>query len=650
MPAVSSTSTSIPLLHTLVNRNATATNVTGTALQVVCAWPVSGQYGPGSRVLYYVLIAACVFARKAEWLRNACVAAALLFPAVAALHAIVLAAAHVNGAVDMDIYGAFQLCSIGILAAPVTVRLSRTYFYEPGRNMIFLWTGLILAGLLSLTVEFFRSQTLDCTHDDSGTPISPRASEFSYGTTCGITCSVTQGPFSSMRGGSAKDIYVIPAPDKLTFNTATLLAAACCIPAVLSLISMWNKILEINWKTRFGDRDGDERTDEPIEGTNGATIEKMRSVNSLIRLFLSAVEIPVFGAAVLAILIIGERNFFSPQVWHQTEPIASIGQWAPIVGTGLAVAGSLYLLLAANMKAVKEEANTSASKHHCNCLMREVSMGEDKRGRFAASSHSAATPGAVDMRRSFSNESGESSSEIVPTVSRPASDAGNRRRVANVLTTIGNHLGTAAHNQFDDSEFKRGKAVDFPEIPGEEHRNHALRQIRDQYNPSRDADGNATPTLREHPSRPGSTRSVASGRSVERANSWTTPRAASPQPHTRPRILHANTLPAERTSFELPIPSSSPSTDLPGGGRPRQRRDTLEVPSPVHHTPTRNNLPASPIISIVDIPQGQSSPAIVVSPDPDTPSPAIPLPSKPLPTPPTSGSPPSAWQGRQPTP
>lgn len=48
----------------------------------------------------------------------------------------------------MDVYGAFQLCSIGILTAPVVVRLSRTYFEDPGRNIIFLWTGLILIGEL----------------------------------------------------------------------------------------------------------------------------------------------------------------------------------------------------------------------------------------------------------------------------------------------------------------------------------------------------------------------------------------------------------------------------------------------------------------------------------------------------------------------
>lgn len=177
-------------------------------------------------------------------------------------------------------------------------------------------------GLLSLTVEFFRITTSNCTHDDFGNPISPNAGKFLYNTTCGLTCSTEEGPYSPIRGNSASNIYVIPAPDKLTFDTATLLAAACCIPAILSLISMWNKILEINWKTRFGQEDENER----IEGTNGATVEKMRGVNTLIRMFLSAVEIPLFVAAVLAILVLGERNFLSPQVKYQTEPLASIGR------------------------------------------------------------------------------------------------------------------------------------------------------------------------------------------------------------------------------------------------------------------------------------------------------------------------------------
>lgn len=46
---------------------------------------------------YYALVAACILARKSEWLRNACLAAGLLFPAIAAFHGIVLAAMHNNG-------------------------------------------------------------------------------------------------------------------------------------------------------------------------------------------------------------------------------------------------------------------------------------------------------------------------------------------------------------------------------------------------------------------------------------------------------------------------------------------------------------------------------------------------------------------------
>jgi hypothetical protein len=181
-------------------------------------------------------------------------------------------------------------------------------------------------GLLSLAVEFYRADTSRCV-DDQGNPIS--SEDFTYGiTTCNLTCSTEDGPFIPTRGGSANNIYVIPRPVRLTFGTATLLAAACCIPAVLSIFSMWTKVLYVGWKERFGNRADEENLDEPIEGTNGATLRQMKRVNDELRKKLSiAVEIPVFGAAVMAILIIGERNFFSRQVNYQTEPIASVGKF-----------------------------------------------------------------------------------------------------------------------------------------------------------------------------------------------------------------------------------------------------------------------------------------------------------------------------------
>jgi hypothetical protein len=118
-----------------------------------------------------------------------------------------------------------------------------------------------------------------------------------------------------MRQDAANNIYVIPAPTRLTFGTVTLLCAACCIPAILTLLSMWNKILEINWKSRYG---------SPTEKDPEET--KTKDINNLIKRFLNVIEAPIFGIAVVVILILGEINLFSQEVRFQTEPIASIGK------------------------------------------------------------------------------------------------------------------------------------------------------------------------------------------------------------------------------------------------------------------------------------------------------------------------------------
>ena len=144
-------------------------------------------------------------------------------------------------------------------------------------------------------------------------------------------------------------------------------------------------------------------------------------------------------------------------------------------------------------------------------------------------------------------------------------------------------------------------------------------------------------------------RSVASGFSFEGGSA--TPRADTS--HSRrqpsPRRPHANTLPNERTSSELqnpPSSSSDGSTEVrcDGGRRSRCHRRSITVT-------TRNNHPLPPSAPCVHIPQGQSSPTIVVSSDPDTSSPAhspvsnppaASSPSEPLPTPSKAASPPSS--------
>ncbi|KAK3116999.1 hypothetical protein LTR53_002081 [Teratosphaeriaceae sp. CCFEE 6253] len=433
----------------------TTTAQAGEALQVVCAWPVSGQYGPGSRVLYYVLVAACIFARKEQWLRGACLAAALLFPAVAAIHGIVLAAVHVKGAVDLDVFGAFQLCSIGILAAPVTVRLSRTYFEDPGRNAIFVWSILLLAGLLSLTIEFYRISTTPCPHNDLGAPIPPNPNRFPYGTaTCDLTCTPATGPFSPIRGGSGNNIYVIPAPHALTFDAGTLLAAACCIPAVLLLVQMWMQILETIWKQASE------------SGEAGESVHRKKRTTRVLKLFRKYCEVPLWAAAVLAIMITGERNLFSPQLLYQTEPMASVGQWAPIIGIAFALLGALYMSLteALILPATGHDAGFKArlvrllqrASAHFGAVAREVfDDSEFRRGR--ATMEYPEVPGERTRNRDLSRGRTQYSSH-----QRQDSGGSVDLARAETFTTVESRLGAE-----DDRDEKQSRPLrrDTLEVP-----------------------------------------------------------------------------------------------------------------------------------------------------------------------------------------
>ena len=187
-------------------------------------------------------------------------------------------------------------------------------------------------------------------------------------------------------------------------------------------------------------------------------------------------------------------------------------------------------------------------------------------------------------------------------------DLGGRRRIARTLLRLSDSLGSATPTYLDDS--LRGPALDYPTLPGEELRNDKLLGIMNRFNPGRDADANATPRMRSRSRAPSFSGSMNSGLGINLDES-PSPRTHSPR---RP------TFPTERTSGENVL---SRTASGPNGDRP-QRRATLEVPTS-HHIPMRTQSGSS--ITFDDsvsggrierhsINDGPSSPAIVVSPDP----------------------------------
>ncbi|KAF3002565.1 hypothetical protein E8E13_007923 [Curvularia kusanoi] len=530
-------------------------------LDVVCAWPLSSQYGAGSRFLYYVLVATCVLLRKAEWLRKACLAAALLVPSLGALHGIVLACYHVNGAVDLDIFGAWQLCAIAIIAVPTTLRISGTYFNSAGRNLIFLWTILLLSGLIALCVEFSRVTATDCSHFVvNGTTLT--ANDFPYGqTTCGLTCSEDVGPFSPMRGGSANNIYVVPVPDVLSFNAAMLIAAGVCIPAILSCIFTWDKILQSIWY-RTRQSDGEQpRQAEQHEKSDAIRLTEgeIKGINNTVTRFLSVIEIPLFGGIIMAILIAGEINFFSPQLMYMTEPMASIGQWSPIAGTCMAALGSLFVYSSEDENLFEKTGNKNSPKPsslHSDqsdsppCTGGSMDEPRSPTHELSGMIHRVSNDGNVlHTVFTITGADGEQTTQHIEDVGNTAENATNkstagRSRIRSWFEKVTVSMSETAHDQLDTQGHKNKKAYRYPMSPGEELKNERFYQTDEEYTERR---------LQRVASSASSIRSLKSNGEGP---------STTPVPLTRPRT---NTNPDAIT--------------------PVQRRDTLEVPADPHRSP-----------------------------------------------------------------
>lgn len=83
--------------------------------EVICVYPISGQYGLIPRLLFYALLIFAVLARRQSWLVVGAVASALTYSGTAAIHAVVLAATSANPVFDLDSVGVWAI-SVGCVA------------------------------------------------------------------------------------------------------------------------------------------------------------------------------------------------------------------------------------------------------------------------------------------------------------------------------------------------------------------------------------------------------------------------------------------------------------------------------------------------------------------------------------------------------
>lgn len=262
-----------------------------------------------------------------------------------------------------------------------------------------------------------------------------------------------------------------------------------------------------------------------------------------------------------------------------------IGQWAPIVASGLAACGSLYMLLA------ETEANTPYLDGHCNCSHHHYNNPEEDRDGLGIITLTPTGRGSQEKNRD------------------EASDAGKRLQVARMLHRISRSFGTAGGDPFDDWTFQHSEAANWPRVPGEEARSSILHQIEAQFN-SPQLNDDSNDDARSWRSRANSFTGSVRGASASRPRPpGLSPRASSPRPLSSGGLLE---LPAKPGNKQVQDSDSRHSCD----SEPQKNTDA-DAPSPSALPGTTLTLltsrdhPSITVSSEHEVPDGPTVPAAV---------------------------------------
>ena len=218
----------------------------------------------------------------------------------------------------------------------------------------------------------------------------------------------------------------------------------------------------------------------------------------------------------------------------------------------MAALGSLYLLWFKEDETLKEK---PALQYHPADLSQHAT-GND---RIPSPSHTPDMPRSSGVDTDYGlgiRSASPNDMRLIPTITQPDVEqdvpeevhhheyedepTAGRHRVRQWFTKAANYLGNAAHQKLDTSDYNDQQAHRFPEIPGEPLRNPALQRVSRQYSELREQNSRAESTYAP---------SITSTSGLEGGS--TPPAQTSPRPETSP-------------------------------SRTPRRRDTLEVPTPVH--------------------------------------------------------------------
>ena len=148
------------------------TRFDGYEIPILCIYPISGQYGPLVRILYYVLLVLSLILRSQPWIAGGCLAVALTYAGSAAIHIFALMArfkftSYPNddsvGKIpagelgDIDLYALWAIVSSGCIMLTPLLLWSSTIRKLGLRPLLVYWGLLMYAAFICAMVPVTKA-------------------------------------------------------------------------------------------------------------------------------------------------------------------------------------------------------------------------------------------------------------------------------------------------------------------------------------------------------------------------------------------------------------------------------------------------------------------------------------------------------------
>ena len=294
---------------------------------VICAFPISGQYCFLQRLLLYLLLIFSIFGQSQEWLIRGSLAAAMTYSSSASVHAIVLAAiSQKNTLFDLDVLGIYCVTSSSIIALGPTLDWFDRLRKSQARSIVKAWGVLTAIGTVCAFVALRRNYPGEkaCFSHTEGLLRDP-SQLIGNGFNCTYTCFSKSSPLRS-----PNEVVAVPKTEIFgswynIFDRFTIVALALLAFTILSLLvradgKPW-KIFEkynIHWSWR---------------GPRVEHVQVKINTDKPIAIKVLYGFLAPFGFIVN--IILSEIYILRQPGLPAGEPFSAIGQWAPWVSAAL---------------------------------------------------------------------------------------------------------------------------------------------------------------------------------------------------------------------------------------------------------------------------------------------------------------------------